>query len=212
LSAEKFAQLRAVLPDVSRETFERLLAFEALFKEWNSRINLASAASVEHLWQRHIVDSAQLGAVAPMRGRWIDAGSGGGFPGIVLAILLTSQDEGGEAHLIESTGKKALFLETALAASGGAGTVHTMRIEDAPRLGIAANHVCARALAPLPDLLKLTAPWLRAGATGFFHKGRRHTEEIAAARGGWRFDLLEHRSKTDADSVILEISNVSRRL
>jgi 16S rRNA (guanine527-N7)-methyltransferase len=213
LSAEKFAELRAVLPDVSRETFERLLAFEALFKEWNTRINLASAGSIEHLWQRHILDSAQLGSIAPMRGTWIDAGSGGGFPGIVLAVLLNSQPNvGGEVHLIESTAKKAGFLKAALAACGGAGAVHTLRIEDAPAVEIAANYVSARALAPLPDLLKLTSPWLQAGARGFFHKGRRHKEEISAARGRWRFDLLEHQSKTDADSVILEISNVSQFL
>jgi 16S rRNA (guanine527-N7)-methyltransferase len=213
LSAEKLAHLRAVLPDVSRETFERLLTFEAVFKEWNTRINLASSASIEQLWQRHIVDSAQIGAIAPMQGTWIDAGSGGGFPGIVLAILMNSgTDAVGEVHLIESTGKKAGFLRAALAACGGAGAVHAIRLEDAAALGIHADYISARALAPLPDLLRLTSPWLKAGARGFFHKGRRHREEIAAARGGWRFDLLEHQSKTDADSVILEISSVSQRL
>jgi 16S rRNA (guanine527-N7)-methyltransferase len=213
LSAEKLAQLRSVLPDVSRETFERFLAFEAFFKEWNTRVNLVSAASIEHLWQRHIVDSAQIGAIAPMRGTWIDAGSGGGFPGIVVAILLNSAtDAGGEVHLIESIGKKAGFLKVALTACGGSGAVHAVRLEDAAALGINADYLSARALAPLPGLLRLTSPWLKAGAKGFFHKGRRHGQEIAAARGGWRFDLLEHQSKTDADSVILEISNVSQRL
>jgi 16S rRNA (guanine527-N7)-methyltransferase len=213
LSEVKFAQLRAVLPDVSRETFERLLAFEALFKDWNTRVNLASASSIEHLWQRHIVDSAQIGSIAPMQGTWIDAGSGGGFPGIVLAILLSSRpDAEGHVHLIESIGKKAAFLAAALAESGGSGVVHAVRIEDAASLGIEASYVSARALAPLPHLLKLTSPWLKSSAEGFFHKGRRHTEEIAAARGAWRFDLVEHQSKTDEDSVILEISNVSHRL
>ena len=211
MNEAKFAQLRAVQPDVSRETFERLLAFETLFKDWNSRVNLASATSTEVLWQRHVVDSAQLGLIAPMQGTWIDAGSGGGFPGIVLAILMRNSAHG-HVHLIESIGKKAAFLKAALAETGGSGTVHPMRIEDAHRLAITPQFVSARALAPLPDLLRLTLPWLKAGAKGFFHKGRRHEEEIAATHGDWRFDLLKHQSKTDADSVILEIFNVSHRL
>ena len=215
MSLEKFDSLRVVLPDVSRETFERLLAFEALFRDWNSRINLASAASVEHLWQRHIGDSAQIAAFAPMSGTWLDVGSGGGFPGIVLAILMTNhvKDGGaGHVHLVESIGKKAMFLNAALQETGGSGTVHAMRIESAAQLKLAPQIVTARAVAALPKLLKLTSPWLKAGAKGLFHKGRRHREEIAAARGAWRFDLVEHQSRTDEDSVILEISNVSQRL
>ncbi len=204
-----------MLPDVSRETFERLLAFEALFRDWNSRINLASAASIEHLWQRHIVDSAQIAAIAPMQGIWLDVGSGGGFPGIVLAVLMTGQAKGegaGHLHLVESIGKKAAFLNVALQETGASGKVHAMRIENAAQLNLAPQYVTARAVAALPALLTLTMPWLKSGAKGLFHKGRRHREEIAAARGGWNFDLLEHQSKTDTDSVILEISNVSHRL
>jgi 16S rRNA (guanine527-N7)-methyltransferase len=211
VSEAKFESLRAILPNVSRETFERLLAFEAIFRDWNARMNLASASSLEQLWDRHILDSAQLAAITPMRGIWLDVGSGGGFPGIVLAILMGKQD-GGHVHLVESIGKKAAFLNAALPETGGSGTVHLMRAENASQLNLVVETVTARALAPLPELLKIAFPWLKSGATGLFHKGRRHKEEIAAARGGWRFDLLEHQSRTDADSVILEISNVSRRL
>lgn len=215
MSAAKFESLRANLPDVSRETFERLLAFEATFRDWSSRINLASASSLENLWDRHILDSVRLAAIAPMRGVWLDVGSGGGFPGVVLAILMRDSEAGGgggQVHLIESIGKKAAFLRAALLETGGAGTVHALRIENAVQLNLAAEFVTARAVAALPSLLKLTFPWLKAGARGLFHKGRRRGEEIAAARGGWRFDLLEHVSKTDEDSVILEISNVSQHL
>ena len=215
VSAAKFEALRALLPDVSRETFERLLAFEALFRTWSSRMNLASASSIEHLWERHILDSAQLAALVSMRGIWLDLGSGGGFPGIVMAVLLGRQEtetDGGQVHLVESIGKKANFLRAALTETGGRGTVHHMRAEDADKLNFAPEFVTARALAPLPELLRLTSPWIKDGARGLFHKGRRHREEIAAAHGGWRFDLVEHQSRTDADSVILEISNVSQRL
>ena len=212
MSKIKFESLRAILPDVSRETFERLLAFETIFRDWSSRMNLASASSLEHLWDRHILDSAQLAALAPMRGIWLDAGSGGGFPGVVLAVLMDEQGAAGQVHLVESIGKKASFLKAALEGTGSCGTVHLMRVESAGALNLDVETVTARALAPLPELLKLTFPWLKTGAKGLFHKGRRHREEIAAARGGWRFDLLEHQSRTDADSVILEISNVSQRL
>jgi 16S rRNA (guanine527-N7)-methyltransferase len=215
LSQAKFDSLRAVLPDVSRETFERLIAFETIFRDWNSRMNLASAASLELLWDRHILDSAQLAAIVPMRGIWLDLGSGGGFPGVVLAILAGKQGSSGEighVHLVESIGKKAAFLKAALLETDGAGTVHAIRAENGAQLNLSPQFVTARALAPLPELLRLTFPWLKAGAAGLFHKGRRHAEEIAAARGGWRFDLLQHKSKTDGDSVILEISNVSQRL
>jgi 16S rRNA (guanine527-N7)-methyltransferase len=215
LSQAKLESLRAIVPDVSRETFERIIAFENIFREWNSRMNLASAASLEHLWDRHILDSAQLATLAPMQGTWLDVGSGGGFPGIVLAILLREvrpEGQSAQVHLVESIGKKAAFLQAALKETGGCGTVHAMRIESADQLNLSPDFVTARAVAPLPDLLKLTLPWLKTGAKGLFHKGRRHAEEIAAAHGGWRFDLLEHQSKTDAESTILEISNVSQRL
>jgi 16S rRNA (guanine527-N7)-methyltransferase len=215
VSEAKFDSLRAILPNVSRETFERLMAFEAIFRDWNSRMNLASASSLEYLWERHILDSAQLAAIAPMRGIWLDVGSGGGFPGIVLAILMEKADvenQQGHVHLVESIGKKAAFLRAALEETGGCGTVHLLRAENAGALSLGVETITARALAPLPELLGLTFPWLRTGAKGLFHKGRRHQEEIDAARGGWRFDLLEHQSMTDKDSVILEISNVSQRL
>jgi 16S rRNA (guanine527-N7)-methyltransferase len=215
MSEAKFESLRAILPNVSRETFERLLAFEAIFQDWNSRINLVSASSLKHLWDRHILDSAQLAAIAPMRGVWLDVGSGGGFPGIVLAILMGTPDVENKAdhvHLVESIGKKGAFLRAALEKTVGCGTVHLMRAESAGALSLGVETITARALAPLPELLRLTFPWLKTGAKGLFHKGRRHREEISAARGGWRFDLLEHQSRTDKDSVILEISNVSQRL
>jgi 16S rRNA (guanine527-N7)-methyltransferase len=215
VSEKKFESLRAVLPDVSRETFERLKAFETLFRDWNSRMNLASASSLGHLWDRHILDSVQLAGLAPMRGTWLDLGSGGGFPGIVLAILMrknSAGEEAGHVHLVESIGKKAAFLRAAILETGGCGTVHAVRAESASQLQLRPEFITARALAPLPVLLKLTLPWLKSGSKGLFHKGRRHREEISAAHGEWRFDLLEHQSRTDADSVILEISNVSHRL
>ena len=139
MSESKFASLRAVAPDVSRETFERLLIFEATFRDWNSRLNLSSASSLEHLWERHIVDSAQLATITDMQGTWLDIGSGGGFPGVVSAVLMGKGDapgESGHVHLVESIEKKALFLKVALEATNGCGTVHHLRSEAAAVMGL----------------------------------------------------------------------------
>lgn len=211
MSGADFDSLKAILPDVSRETFERLVQFEQVFRHWNAKINLAAPSALDDLWSRHILDGAQIAGLRDLRGTWLDLGSGGGFPGIVLGVLMRNLDDA-NLHLVESIGKKAAFLRTALAETGGKGLVHHKRIEVMPDLVPQADTITARALAPLPGLLELAFPWLGDGATGLFHKGREYRQEIAAARDEWVFDLIEHQSKLDANSVILEISNVSRRL
>lgn len=185
----------------------RLELFVALFEKWSKAINLAAPSTLPQIWERHILDSVQLFALNPGPQRWIDLGSGGGFPGMVTAILLA---EAGEGHvdLVESNQKKAAFLRQALTETGGRGRVHAMRIEDAGRTLRGCDSVSARALADLDRLLGLSEPWLSQGATGYFHKGRDYAREIANARRSWSFDLIEHKSVVDADSVILQIDNV----
>jgi 16S rRNA (guanine527-N7)-methyltransferase len=208
LSEERLAELRAVAGDVSRETAERLIEFENLFRRWSPRINLAAASQLDQLWRRHILDSAQIIRFASET-RWVDLGSGGGFPGAVIAILLR---DGPEFHidLVESNRKKAAFLKTALAQYRCA-TVHPVRIEKAYPIVNAPQIVTARALAPLSSLLALAQPWLSADARGFFHKGRDYATEIKEARDAWRFDLVEHRSMVDREGVILEIRDLGAR-
>jgi 16S rRNA (guanine527-N7)-methyltransferase len=211
LSDAKFETVRAVLPDVSRETFHRLIQFEALFTKWNASINLAAPSTLPQLWTRHILDSVQLAGLRPLEGNWLDLGSGGGLPGAILAIL-AGQNRTANVHLVESNGKKAAFLQTIVSETQSPGVVHKMRIEIAKSLIKNVDVVTARALAPLSQLLGLALPWLSSGATGLFHKGRDFAQEIDLARDEWSFDLIEHRSKFNANSVILEISNVSHRL
>jgi 16S rRNA (guanine527-N7)-methyltransferase len=208
LSEERIASLREVAGDVSRETAERLTEFEARFRRWSTRINLAAPSQLDQLWRRHILDSAQLVRFASET-RWLDLGSGGGFPGAVLAILLRDRPEF-HIDLVESNRKKAAFLKTALAANPCA-QVHPMRIEEAYPIVKSPQIVTARALAPLSDLLRLAAPWLIGGARGLFHKGRDYASEIQQARDAWRFDLIEHRSMVDREGMILEISNLGVR-
>lgn len=203
------AALAAVAGPVSRETYLRLERFGEAFQHWNSRINLASASTLPQLWDRHILDSAQLYPLAPHARHWVDIGSGGGFPGAVIAILLSERPET-HIDLVESNRKKAAFLATALGAATAPARVHALRIEDSTLKIPSADIVTARALAPLPALLELAAPWLQAGARGLFHKGREFEAEIEESRSTWRYDLVTHKSKTSRDGAILEISNLVR--
>ncbi len=204
MNGNRFHQLQAVLPNVSRETFERLVAYELLFLKWSKAFNLAAPSTLHEFWQRHVLDSAQLAAVMQLSGVWLDLGSGGGLPGIVVSILMR-ESPGGVVHLVESNGKKAAFLRSALLETGGAGLVHQVRIEDAIKIVPSVNVITARALASLPALLKLARPWLDQGATALFHKGREFREEIKVARDAMPFDLIEHTSVADPQSAILEI-------
>ncbi|ODT31613.1 MAG: 16S rRNA (guanine(527)-N(7))-methyltransferase [Kaistia sp. SCN 65-12] len=201
------ARLCAVAGPVSRETFETLRAFEQAFLKWNARINLSAPSTLGDSWERHILDSAQLLRLAPQAVRWVDLGSGGGFPGLVIALLLRGKD-GVEIHLIESNRKKASFLQTVSGRFDLPARVHAKRIEDCHSLVREPQVVTARAVAPLPVLLALAGPWLAAGATGLFHKGRDYRSEVAESAHRWSFDLLEHTSMIDPQGVILEIRNL----
>lgn len=207
MSERDFDRLQRIVGPVSRETFEALKLFQAEFIRWAGSINLAAASTLNEVWDRHILDSAQLARLAPAASRWLDAGSGGGFPGAVLAILLTDR-EFAHVDLIESNRKKAAFLQTMVAKLGVPGCVHACRIENAevdqPEI------VTARALAPLPLLLNLSSRWLSAGARGLFHKGRGYRAEVEESRDAWRFDLVEHPSAVSPEGVILEIIGLRR--
>lgn len=198
----------ASLPDgVSRESKDALRRFEALFREEAGRMNLVAPSTLPQLWERHILDSVQVQMLKPQAGRWLDLGSGGGFPGIVTAILLKDRP-GAHVDLAESTAKKARFLQHVVESLGLPAQVWNARIEDLPGKLAQPDVVSARALAALPLLLRLAEPWLRHGAVGLFHKGRRFREEVQESRSQWRFNMIEHASRTDSESAILEISDL----
>lgn len=209
MTGNRLEEIRDVAGTVSRETLERLESFEAEFRKWSTRINLAAPSTLDALWSRHILDSAQLAALKPGALKWLDLGSGGGFPGAVMAILLRERS-GASIELVESNHKKAAFLRSVLGSLGAPAKVNICRIEQASGIGEGVEIVTARALAPLPKLLDLSARWLTGGATALFHKGRDYATEIAESRDAWQFDLIEHRSKIDPTSRILELSKVER--
>lgn len=204
-----YADLQSICP-VSRETMERLDHFVGLFSKWSKSVNLVAPSTLPDIWNRHVADSLQIFSLNPGPNRWLDLGSGGGFPGIITAIMLL-QTEGGYVDLVESNHKKAAFLRMALIETGARGTVHAIRVEEAGLRLSGQRAISARALAELDTLLSMTLSWTASGAQAWFHKGRDYSREIEKARRSWTFDLIEHRSKVDAESVILQIDRVQRR-
>ncbi|TPI13674.1 16S rRNA (guanine(527)-N(7))-methyltransferase RsmG [Mesorhizobium sp. B4-1-3] len=207
MSANAWAGLQKAAGPVSRETFERLQAFEQLFLKWNRSINLAAPSTLDDVWRRHILDSAQLAPLAPIATRWVDLGSGGGFPGLVLGFLLRERP-GASIDLIESNRKKASFLQSVIGQFDLPARVLAKRIDGSYGLVSAPEIVTARALAALPDLLDLAAPWLSKGARALFHKGRDYRAEVEESTHRWAFNLVEHSSMTDPHGVILEITDL----
>ncbi|MBS3649772.1 16S rRNA (guanine(527)-N(7))-methyltransferase RsmG [Pseudaminobacter sp. 19-2017] len=193
---------------VSRETHTILHSFVEEFQRWNRVTNLVAQSTVPDIWNRHVLDSAQLLPLSRGALRWLDLGSGSGFPGLVVAILLR-ESPGAQVHLVESNRKKAAFLNRIVGLYGLPTKVHAKRIEDIDRT-LEADVVTARALTSLPQLLRLAEPWLSTSAIGLFHKGRGFKEELKESSLRWRFELVEHESVIQNDSVVLEIRNLRR--
>ena len=180
----------------------RLRAFAELLLRWNGTLNLIAPKDTAVVWERHIEDSLQLAPLIPAGvERAVDLGSGGGFPGLVLAIAT-----GVRFDLIESDRRKSSFLRTAILETGAPATVHACRIEHA-RLP-PAPLVTARALAPLGRLLPLAAPLLAAGGTCLLLKGAKAAEEVAEARADWKMAVDAIPSRTHDGGVILRITDL----
>ncbi len=195
--------------DVPRETLKRLEIYADLLKRWNPRINLVSKSSLADIWQRHILDSAQIQKLAPHPVyHWADLGSGAGFPGLVNAILSMEHKSPCHMTLIESDVRKSAFLRTVIRETGAPARVLTSRIENTDPLR--ADVISARALADLTELLSYTHRHLARDGTALFLKGRNWEKEIATARSKWNFEDHVSNSETETGSVILKITGVER--
>ncbi len=185
------------------DTEERLRLYADLLASWTRRINLVSTSDRAVIWTRHVADSLRLlPLLPPGAARAIDLGSGGGLPGLVLAIAA-----GIPFDLVESDQRKAAFLREAARVTAAPVRVHAARIESCGLLP--APLVTARALAPLPALLALAVPLLAPGGTLLFPKGARAAAELAAARTEWSFELRQHGT---AESPVLLLANPARRV
>jgi 16S rRNA (guanine527-N7)-methyltransferase len=188
------------------EADEAFRHLQRLLAAANDRMNLVGASTLGQFWTRHVVDSAQLLWMAPNTRVWADIGSGAGFPGLVLGILLKGRP-GARIHLIESTAKRCGFLRAAVSDLALPCTVHHARAE-ALRLDV--EIVTARACAPLGRLLGYAQPFFSRGARGLFLKGEAVDAEISAARGIWRFDAEVGMSLSDPRGRILSIGRLAR--
>ncbi|SNS10423.1 16S rRNA (guanine(527)-N(7))-methyltransferase RsmG [Antarctobacter heliothermus] len=192
---------------VSRETSERLTLYLALLEKWNPRINLVARSTIKDAVQRHFIDSAQLSALDKAQsGPWVDLGSGGGFPGLVVAILKTELAPDRRVTLIESDTRKATFLRTVIRQTDLTTRVLSERIEKAsPQNAVT---VSARALAPLTKLLDFAARHLSPQGSALLMKGENWGKEVEDARAQWQFSCTPHTSKTNPNAVVLEIGDL----
>lgn len=191
--------------EISRETLDRLKTYAQLLDRWQKTINLVAPSTLGDLWHRHFADSAQLWRYRPPEARvWLDIGSGAGFPGLVLAIL--GAETGATHHiLIESDSRKAAFLREVGRATGIAVDILCMRIENTQTCAkvSAVDCITARALAPLPRLLEMSAPYFKSSTLGLFLKGRDVAAEIEQAAEDWRFAYELKPSVTDEDARVV---------
>ncbi len=187
------------LLNVSRETIDQFKAYLELLEKWQIRINLVANSTLPDAWRRHILDSAQLARFFPPNTKKIlDVGSGAGFPGLVLAIL-----GGIEVELVESDQRKAIFLSTVIRSLGLSAKVHNQRVESLPNL--AADVVTARALAPLPKLLKLIENQLSSGTICLFLKGSSVEDELTNLKSYSSMLSKCYPSLSGPNGVVLEL-------
>lgn len=189
---------------VSRETMDRLRAYADLLEKWQAKINLVGPKTIQQMWERHFLDSAQLFSLLPDTTRTlVDFGSGAGFPAMVLAAMGIP-----DVHLIESDQRKGAFLREVARVAGIPATVHTSRIESLSPF--AADVVTARALAPLGQLLEFATPFLTPQTLCLFPKGQNVEAELTEAHKIWNMNVTRHPSLTDAGATILAIHEVRR--
>jgi 16S rRNA (guanine527-N7)-methyltransferase len=208
-ASDKTAAL--ALTPVSRETEARLDRYVDLLLEWQAKTNLVSPATLPNLWTRHISDSLQLLPLAPSAKIWVDFGSGGGFPGVVLACALTETADA-TVHLVERNAKKAAFLREALRVTNSLGSVHLADIGDiVERISGKVDCVTARAVAPLHQLVGFAEPLVRRGAKALFLKGQDVETELTEATKYWNIKPHLHSSRTGGHGWIVELDQIERR-
>lgn len=205
MNYEQFSEAAQSITPVSHETFIRLQSYAALLNLWQPKINLVSQSTLPELWTRHFLDSVQLASYLPMQGPYMDFGSGGGFPGAVLAIVT-----GQPFTLVESDHRKGAFLLEVARVTQAPIKVLSQRIE-ALDPALPATAITARAFAPLDRLLPLAAPWLLKSVKGIFLKGRGVEAELTAAAKSWHIEQTTYLSLSDPDAAILVVSSLAPR-
>ena len=188
--------------DVSRETLELFACYGELLVKWQSKINLVSGKTLDDIWLRHFLDSAQLFRLLPAKNKSIlDVGSGAGFPGLVL-VLMGARN----VTLIESDTKKCMFLREVLRQTGKRANIVNCRIEEYGHREF--DIVTARALAPMERLLSYVKPYFGAHTKGLFPKGEQVDEELTKAMKQWKLEVSRVPSITSNTGVILVVEKI----
>jgi 16S rRNA (guanine527-N7)-methyltransferase len=207
--AQDRAAALALYP-VSRETAAHLDLLAQELRRWQAVKNLVGPGTLDHIWTRHIADSLQLLDLAPDAKRWLDLGSGAGFPGFVLGIAALERS-GMSVDLVESNGRKCAFLRHVVRLTRAPATVHAARVEAIIHRFTGIEVVTARALAPLSQLLAWAEPLLTTGSLGLFPKGREVAAELTEAAKSWRFEAELVPSRTDSEARIVRIHSLKAR-
>ncbi len=197
--------------NVSRETLDRLALITELLEKWNPKINLVSKTTLDDIWNRHILDSIEVYECAlnhKEHGVWVDIGSGGGFPGLVVAMLNAEAGYPWRLSMIESDVRKCTFLRTVLRETGVQAVVETSRIEESEPQN--ADILSARALSDLSKLLEFSDYHLKLDGTAIFPKGTSWKKEVLEAQKTWNFKYEVTTSDTQPGSVILNIEEIER--
>ena len=196
------------LKNVSRETIACLRSFEQLAQKWTKKINLVSAKDTPMIWERHIVDSVQIYDLAPETGDWLDIGSGGGFPGLVAAIIAKERAPERIFTLVDSDQRKCAFLRTVSRELGLQVKVIAERVEEMKPMGV--NVISARAMDDLNGLLYHIERHISENGIALFPKGARWEAEHADAQKHWLYDLEVIESETNPEATILKIKELTR--
>lgn len=187
------------------DLLSKLQTYHTLLLKWQKSINLVSNNSLDDSWNRHFIDSAQLARfITRQKPRIVDIGSGGGFPGLVLAILVD-----GEVHLIESDQKKCIFLSEVSRETNTKVIIHNDRIERSSIAHI--DYITSRACSHVSQLLEWTKYLVSHETKCLFLKGKKYSIEIDEAKKDWQFQVNIHPSITDSESAILELTHILRR-
>jgi len=194
--------------DVSRETLVRLETYAGLLAKWQKAKNLVANSTLEEMWQRHFLDSAQMAPhLHSVFGRreitMLDIGSGAGFPGLVLAAM-----DVGHAHMVESNGRKCTFMNQVSRETGAKATIHNSRIEELEVFPV--DIVTSRACARIIQLLEWAAPFLSTDTEMWLLKGEGADEELTEAQASWKMTINRFQSLSDPSGTILRLSSLKR--
>ncbi len=204
-SKESFPRsAHALLADLPDETLRRLEIYANLLEKWQRAINLVGNSSLDDLWVRHFADLLQVSQAVPAARRWLDLGSGAGFPGLVTAIKYAAEP-GALVHLVEANRRKCAFLQNVIRETSAPAIVHCGRLEKIlPGLDDKIDAVSARALAPLEALLRYAETFLDQGAVGVFPKGKKFETELTnSATGKYLITTLESQTCSAARLVLV---------